>query len=182
MPPPNPKVVDVEAGSRTVRIFFDMPMENSDELKDKAWYSIVSLGAGVPVEVFSIEPEQTIYPIWVDLITSESTIGQAYKAVITSNKLRSVYASYLLAPFNEIAFTGTGEQPGVAAVTPIDPTTVHVTFTEDMLHNSDLVLPANYVWDNGLLTKQVERLNSKTVKLTTTEQQQEVLYQLDVTG
>lgn len=172
----------VAVNSTKVRVTFNEPMDqNGNELANPDNYSITPTGAGA-VSVFVNEViANGVNPSSVELVTSEMTDGEPYSVEVdSSGPIRDAAYNPLDSGFDSALFTGAGEAPEVLRVVPISSTRVDVVFNEKMRDNADIRDPANYVWDQGLVTVSVLDFDDDTVKLVTTEQEPGLLYELTI--
>lgn len=172
----------VAVNATKVRVIFDEPMDqNGSELADPTNYTITPAGPGAVAVFITSVIANGVTPTEVELVTSEMTEGESYIAEVdSSGPIRDAAFNPLNPAFDSTGFTGKGDAPEVARVVAISESRVDVVFNEKMRDNADIRDPANYVWDNGLVTLSVLDFADDTVKLVTTEQVEGLLYRLTI--
>lgn len=138
-----------------------------------ASWGLTSLGAGVGAEVqsVSVESESTI-KLGVSLMTD----GEDYEVEV----LGAIDDTGGSVQGETDSLTADVSLPNVSLVVVIDKTTVEVTFDRDMRKNADLLNPTKYSFTGGITAASVARISPRTVRVTTTEQTTDALYELTV--
>lgn len=163
-----------------IRVVFDSEMLKDAQLTNKSNYTLGPLTPGAaPLYVNSITTENVTYPTFVELDCSEMTDGASYKVTVANVKDKN---GIDIDPANDDAnFTGLGTAPAVDRVVAIGTNRADVIFTEAMADNADLRNPAKYGFDQGLSILSVLDVVGDTVKLVTTDQDANKLYNLTIT-
>jgi len=149
---------------------------------DPEKFRIIPLSGGVEPKI-----EQIVMPDGIgdslDLTISVMT-GEAgknsYKAWIESGYLQEIRAGRLDAPNNEFLFVGECSPFRIAEIQALNLTEVKVKFNRQMMINSDLIDPSQYVFDNGLVCIGVEVAGVDSIILHTTPQNPKMNYQLSI--
>lgn len=176
------KVASAEAISTSkIRITFDRGMKNDAALKAVGNYLITPQSPGAASLYLSgVTPENKPQPTFVEIETSEMTNGAVYLAEVSPIGPTDPEGVPVDAGNNSDSLAGIGDSPTVKQVIPISKNRVDVIFTENMKDNLDIRDPDNYEFDNGLLVLQVLDMEADTVKLVTSDQQEGLLYTLEV--
>jgi len=165
-----------------LRVYFTAPVINNVALRNPDNYQIT---VDIPSQAYdfggiSVTPEDTLYPTYVDIETTDCTGGEDYELVITPGVIIGEDAAILESGSNTAEFVGVTEYPIVLAAIPTSLSTVRIVFSKYMTQNSYLYNPSMYVWSGGLRTLNVEEETNSTVILTTSEQTSTTAYELTV--
>ncbi len=167
--------------SKRIRVVFDEPMNPNAALSNSASYTVTPQAAGVGAVVVNSVEVIGPSPVSVDLNVSEMKDGGSYELAVDSSGPVQDAAFNLLDPAADTdLFTGVGVKPTLLRVEAVSKTRADVVFSELMRDNADIRNVASYVWNLGLATIAVLAVNGDTVKLVTSEQDPDVLYQLTV--
>jgi hypothetical protein len=180
-----PQLVSIEIYDvgRRVRFNFSEPMQRIGSLSALTSYTFNTLTAGA-AEVFvsSVVPPSSppASPSYVDVFCSEMTIGANYEAEVSITGPVDL-ANNTMDPANRIlAFVGVGINPTIERIRAVSQNRVDVEFSENMLNNADAFDETRYTWDNGLQTISVLNVSENIVKLVTSDQDPNTLYNLTI--
>lgn len=178
-----PRVASVVAVSPfRVRVNFTGGMLNNSNLQSRFNYSVVSTGSGVEVFISDVIPENTSFPSWVELVTSEHTDGEPYLVEVESGAAAPLnrFGIALNPSGDSGVYTGAGEFPTISEVRAISQNRVDVKFSEPMLDTAEIRNASNYSFTGGLLVTSVLDVVGDTVQLVTSDQTPGQVYTLTI--
>lgn len=164
-----------------VRIDFNVALVQNVALSDPASYSFVAISPGaVEVVPQAVElPPGQANPLFVEVLVTEHTDGAIY-AVSIVGALEGVGGE---PPDSVVAnYAGLGDAPNVDLVLATSKNQAQVFFSETMEDNAAIRDVTNYIWDNGLITSEIEDVTQNVVTLRTNDQVPDLLYNLTVRG
>lgn len=165
-----------------LRVYFTAPVINNAALVDPKNYQIYAVESSYDYDFrgLQVTPENTLYPTYVDIETTDCVGGENYELVVAPYEITGYDSSVLEGNLNTAKFVGVTEYPTVLAAIPTSQSSVRVVFSKYMTRNSHLYNPSMYVWSHGLKTLNVEEETDSTVILTTSEQTSTTVYELTV--
>lgn len=175
-------VVVVMASPNVISLIFSEPMVHNAAIVDPDTYVITPGTGAVYAPIIGVTHDvalsPTIVTIQLEGITDSSS-GFAYLMHINAATLQSSFSGDWLPVLNR-GFGGLSVRPVIVAVQPISATQVRVTFSSQMVRNTDIETASRYTWTGGLTTLRAEYETQYTVLLTTTTQTPGVAYDLTV--
>ena len=165
------------------RVYFTQPCLDDANLRNPEYYSIVHADSYLVgfLDVYSVTPEDTEFPTYVDLECSDLTDGKIYELTITDGKLSNFDQSKTIdAPNNVAEYEGVSIFPQMIDLQATSERTMLVTFNKDMSPTDPLFNPSAYTFTGGLIVYEVVRISPGVVELRTSKQTPSVLYELTV--
>lgn len=163
-----------QAADNAIVLSFSSAIDLNDPYLVPSSYNIQE-SDGYPVTVFSV---QLVSATSVRLIVTFGTDGSIYQAQITGalhlqsgTDLQGSSASY----------EADVSRPTVTDAISTSPTTVLVTFDRVMTLDADLLNPAKYSFDNGLVAHSITTVATNQVEVVTGQQESDLVYELTVT-
>lgn len=179
------EILRVVGSYLSARVYFTIPAKDDANLRNPEYYSIVhdeSDQVGF-LDVYSVTPEDTEFPTYVDLECGDLTDDKDYELTITTAKISNSDESKLLEEPNNVAvYEGVSIFPEVVTVQATSERTMLVSFNKDMSPNDSLFDAGSYTFTGDLVTQQVTRISPGVVELLTSKQTPSVLYELTVTS
>lgn len=165
------------------RVYFTLPCKDDANLRNPEFYTIEHADSDLVgfLDVYSVTPEDTEFPTYVDLECSDLTDGKVYLLTITSDKvLDSSETKYITAPNNAAEYDGVSIFPQMVDLQSTSEQTMLVTFNKDMSPTDPLFNPSAYTFTGGLIVYEVVRISPGVMELRTSKQTPSVLYELTV--
>jgi len=167
------------------RVYFTQACTDDANLRNPEFYQILhaeSEQVGF-LDVYSVTPEDTEFPTYVDLECGDLTDGKDYELTIEDGKISKFDLSKTIdAPNNVAEYEGVSIFPQAISVQATSDQTMLVTFNKDMAPNDSLFDVGSYSFTGGLVTRRVTRISPGVVELLTSKQTPSVLYELTVTS
>jgi|GEM_PF-6730055 len=173
-PPTTPTVTQIE--NYLLEVTFGVPLDTTiSEFNDAASYQIDSIGNGIDITITSAElvDENTIH-----LGVTLATDGEGYRFTILSSALFTEAGDPLQGEADDYVASVVG--PRLISAVPLSSRLVRATFERDLQTTFDAKDTAKYVFTGGLTTMAVKRITPTIVDITTSEQDDNTIYQLTV--
>lgn len=176
------RVDSVTPGYLSMRVTFSTAMLADAELLNPNNYTIdvTNPSDDIDFECLSVQPEDTTYPTYVDLVMTDCKNGGDYTLVVPADTFQTQAGDYIAAGSNSVTFVGVSELPNVLSCYSVSRTSMRVVFSKTMAVNDDLDNPSKYTFTNGLRVLAVQVETPSSVLLTTSEQVQSYMYDLTV--
>jgi hypothetical protein len=180
----NPKIVQPTKllSAYKLKITFSKEMEYDSNLLNLSNYMVEpDTTDGVPINLLSIETENTTNPKYVEITCSEFTNGEIYNISIEKiNGPKSISGFYMDPTQGSFQVTGIGVIPTVETLVATSKNTFELTFSENMLDNTFIKDKTKYSFDKGLTINNLI-FTPSTITLVTTDQDPGELYTLTIT-
>lgn len=167
--------------STKIRVYFDKGMLVNSALTSKYNYILTTTDSDSVVPyISSVEYENTEYPEYVDLITSEATNNTTYTVEVNPDGPVDKNSEPIDPDNNSYDFSGIGVNPYIKSVVAVGKNRVDVIFSEQIIDNAPVRDETQYVFDGGLSVVSVLDVEGDTVKLVTSDQTEGTVYNLTI--
>ena len=145
-------------GTKTIRVFFNHLVDNDDELKNPANWSLAPLVIpGVTVEVVSVTVEDAPQVTYIELgLSNELTSAVTYRLTVIPGKL-SDFSYFINEPYNIVTFVPISDMLYVVKVTPVSNKRLEVLYSKEVDETVGLLDPVYYNLSPKIRVKKVYR-------------------------